>query len=410
MPVALSIAIAFVLGCLTFWVYSRITVIAPLVQTLQRRSQFRAERFTPNKTVVKALDQQIVTLQRDLGAATVDAHRASVALSATHDAISLADAEGRIVLTNGAFDELQATPILGPLVTAQINAAHIQVAASGFFRRDIEVFGPPRRVFLLDGNEVADGYTVISARDVTALDRSEQVRRDFVANVSHELQTPVAALSLLAETLVDETDTEVQRRLGERLVGEASRLSRIIDELLELSKLEGSNQFVTEMVPVASAVAEAVARHRYVANEANVSLEVHDIDPVLSLEAERASLVSAIGNLVENAIKYSPSGTVEVSVDVTDASVAIVVADDGVGIPRADLGRVFERFYRVDRSRSVDTGGTGLGLSIVRHVAENHGGTVTVESTEGVGTTFTLTLPWRSPTEAVSAGVASERS
>jgi two-component system sensor histidine kinase SenX3 len=223
-----------------------------------------------------------------------------------------------------------------------------------------------------------------------------------VANISHELKTPVGAMSVLAETLEHETDPETISRIVERMMSEAQRATRTIDDLMELSRIELGGEREIEPVRVEAVIAAAVDRVVELAARRDIGL-TNVVSPEVTgvvVQGDRRQLTSAVGNLVENAVKYSePGGRVEVRTDLTDGAVEIVVVDEGVGIPQRDLDRIFERFYRVDRARSRETGGSGLGLSIVRHVATNHGGEVRVESAEGEGSTFTLRLPaGRAPT------------
>jgi len=231
--------------------------------------------------------------------------------------------------------------------------------------------------------------------DVSERRQLEAVRRDFVANVSHELRTPVGALALLGEALSGESDPEVVSRLARRITAEADRAARMIEDLLDLSRIEGGGPAPRRQVSVDMLVSAALERSRPVAELRRVHLQSsHRRAPGAWLMGDEAQLVSAVANLVDNAVKYSDEGSsVRVSARMGDGCVDISVRDRGIGIPRKDLQRVFERFYRVDRARSRDTGGTGLGLSIVRHVATNHGGDVSVESAEGQGSTFTLHLP-----------------
>jgi two-component system sensor histidine kinase SenX3 len=219
-----------------------------------------------------------------------------------------------------------------------------------------------------------------------------------VANVSHELRTPIGALAVLAETIAAGTDAEVTARLAERMVSESERLARIVEDLLDLSIVEAQERAGREPLPVTALVGDAVDQVRLAAEDAGISIDASNVPANLRVDCDRRQVVSAIYNLLDNAVKYSESGQpVEVTAVLRDARCAIAVRDHGIGIPSRDLERVFERFYRVDRARSRQTGGTGLGLAIVRHVAQNHGGEVTVESHEGEGTTFTLLLPAAAP-------------
>jgi two-component system sensor histidine kinase SenX3 len=230
--------------------------------------------------------------------------------------------------------------------------------------------------------------------DISERRRLEAVRRDFVANISHELKTPVGALGLLAETMADEEDQSVARRLAERMQLEATRVGRIIEDLLDLSRIESEESPSREPVPVHLVLAEAAERLRPTAELRSITIDVAEPNHRLTVMGERRQLVSALNNLLENAVKYSDDGgRVEVTTTTDGTWVELAVCDHGIGIPARDLERIFERFYRVDRARARDTGGTGLGLAIVRHVATNHGGDVRVESHEGEGSTFTLRLP-----------------
>jgi two-component system sensor histidine kinase SenX3 len=263
--------------------------------------------------------------------------------------------------------------------------------------RELDLFGPPRRALLLSAVPVSDGDRLLGAvaviEDVSERRRLEAVRRDFVANISHELKTPVGALGLLAETLGAEDDPVVSRRLAERMTNEAFRVARTIDDLLDLSRIEAEPSVEEEVTAVHAVVAEAVERIAPVGRSRHIRLDV-EVPRRHAVRGDRRQLVSAVANLLENACKYSDAGsTVTVRSRADGSWVEIDVADSGVGIPEQDLERVFERFYRVDRARSRETGGTGLGLAIVRHVAGNHGGEVRVRSHEGEGSVFTLRLP-----------------
>jgi two-component system, OmpR family, sensor histidine kinase SenX3 len=274
--------------------------------------------------------------------------------------------------------------------------------------RTVDLFGPPRRTLVLKAIRLQEDArplgVLLVIDDVTDRRRLEAVRRDFVANISHELKTPVGALALLAETLLAEDEPVVARRLAERMLTEAFRVGRTIDDLLELSRIEADEEARREDVPVQAFIAQAVDRVRPAAEQQEIEIEVDEPAARLAVAGDRRQLVSATYNLLENAVKYSdPGSTIDVRARTDGRWVDIEVQDHGIGIPRRDLERVFERFYRVDRGRSRETGGTGLGLAIVRHVASNHAGDVRVESAEGEGSTFTLRLPVGTGPVAVTA-------
>jgi two-component system sensor histidine kinase SenX3 len=240
--------------------------------------------------------------------------------------------------------------------------------------------------------------------DVSERRRLEDIRRDFIANVSHELKTPMGALGLLAETLQFETDPDVAQRLASRINSEAFRVNRIIEDLLDLSRIEGEGSPSREPISVSLIVADAIERIRTAAEQHEVKINFDEPEANQVVFGDRRQLTSALHALLENAVVYSPQdGTVEITIESRRRApregesvgpcVHVEIRDHGVGIPAKDLERIFERFYRVDPGRARETGGTGLGLSIVRHVAQNHGGNVLVDSREGEGSTFTLELP-----------------
>ncbi|HEX2174839.1 MAG TPA: ATP-binding protein [Nocardioidaceae bacterium] len=231
--------------------------------------------------------------------------------------------------------------------------------------------------------------------DQTRERRVEAIRRDFVANVSHELKTPIGALVLLSEAVGEAAgDAEAVERFSGRMRTEAERLGRLVQQIIELSRLQGGDP-ADAAVPVDldRVVDNALDRSRVDAEDQNVHL-VRKGDRGIWVHGNAEQLLLALGNLVENAIAYSSSGTTVVVAARREASgVQITVTDRGIGIPAHELERIFERFYRVDPARARSTGGTGLGLSIVKHVAASHGGDVQVWSVQGEGSSFTLSLP-----------------
>ena len=255
---------------------------------------------------------------------------------------------------------------------------------------------------------------LVLAEDLTEASRVDAVRRDFVANVSHELKTPIGALSLLAEAVLSSAEEpEAVRHFAGRMEAEAGRLSALVGDLIDLSRLQGEDPLKdAEPVSVDAVIAEAVDAARLLAQTAQIEVVVGGTKGLEVLGVE-GHLVTALRNLLTNAVSYSPRGTrVAVASRVANNVVEISVTDQGMGIPENELHRVFERFYRVDQARSRVTGGTGLGLSIVKHVAENHGGEVGVWSVLGEGSTFTLRLPPYTPVEEIplSSAVVEEES
>jgi two-component system sensor histidine kinase SenX3 len=238
-------------------------------------------------------------------------------------------------------------------------------------------------------------FAVVYLDDQSEQARMEASRRDFVANVSHELKTPVAAMAVLAEALLESSDEpETVRRFGQMLHTESQRLANMVGELIELSRLQGAERLPDlVVVDVDSVVQEAISRYKVVADNADITITT-DAPTGFEVLGDQGLLVTAVANLISNAIAYSPNGsTVSISRRREGDQVEIAVTDRGIGIARADQERVFERFFRVDKARSRATGGTGLGLAIVKHVAANHDGTIRVWSRPGTGSTFTLSIP-----------------
>jgi len=238
-------------------------------------------------------------------------------------------------------------------------------------------------------------FAVIDASDESEQIRLDAARRDFVANISHELKTPVGAMALLAEALLEsvEDPTAVQH-FGSRLLGEARRLGSMVTELIALSRLQGAEKLPDlAVVDVDQVVSEALGRCRLTAEAAGIEVTA-DAPSGLEVRGDRTLLVTALANLIENAIAYSlTDSAVSVSRACRHGQVELSVTDRGIGIAPEHQERVFERFFRVDAARSRATGGTGLGLAIVKHVAANHNGQVRLWSRQDTGSTFTVVLP-----------------
>ena len=260
---------------------------------------------------------------------------------------------------------------------------------------------------------LGDEFTVIDASDESDAVRLEATRRDFVANVSHELKTPVGAMALLAEAVLDAADDPVEvRRFGTKILTEANRLGTLVTELIALSRLQGAER-LPELATVAvdQVITEALDRCRLAAESANIRITA-DPPSGLVLHGDATLLVTALSNLLDNAVSYSPPGSpVSISRRLDTGPhgtyVEIAVTDRGLGIAPEHQQRVFERFFRIDQARSRSTGGTGLGLAIVKHVAANHGGEVHLWSKPGTGSTFTLRIPAHLP--AIPEGAARSR-
>ena len=242
---------------------------------------------------------------------------------------------------------------------------------------------------------------LVLLRDESEAQRVHDVRRDFVANISHELKTPIGALALLSEAVLGaKDDAEAVSRFAERMQVESKRLTGLVQEIIQLSRVQDSDPLKeAQQLSAGDIIKEALDQCRTTADSRQISLTFQDSEDAMIL-GDRDQLTMAIHNLIENAINYSPADTkVAVSTTVENGIITISVADQGIGIPEAEVERIFERFYRVDPARSRETGGTGLGLSIVKHIINKHGGEISVWSSENVGSTFSIRLPIQSQTE-----------
>lgn len=346
-------------------------------RAVQRRQQAAAE--WTGLTVAQML--QRIVAQMPLGAAVVDAHR---------DVVYLNDRARDLGLVRDRQLDNQAWQAAQQALTGADVEFDLRPPKRAGNRSGLSVHGHARLL-----SEVDRRFAVVFVYDQSEYARMEATRRDFVANVSHELKTPVGAMALLAEALLASADDpETVRRFAERVLVEANRLGDMIGELIELSRLEGAERLrnVTD-VEVDTVVSEAISRHKVAADNADIEIRT-DAPSGLRVLGDERLLVTALANLVSNAIAYSPPGSpVSVSRRRRGDNVEIAVTDRGIGIALEDQARVFERFFRGDKARSRATGGSGLGLAIVKHVAANHNGSIGVWSKPGTGSTFTLSIP-----------------
>ncbi|QFZ23606.1 sensor histidine kinase [Saccharothrix syringae] len=322
----------------------------------------------------------------------------AMVVRSSHDGIAVLNAFGDVVLHNARAEEL------GVVRNNRVDdrarrAAELARRDGGVVSVDLSslevIKGRQPAAVHAAVKVLTEGFVVVEASDESEAVRLEATRRDFVANVSHELKTPVGALALLAEAVLDAADDrEEVRRFSAKIMQEATRLGTLVTELIALSRLQGAEKLPElSEVDVDVVVSEAMSRTKLAAESASIDVTTDDPSG-LTVEGDRTLLVTALSNLLENAVAYSPPGSpVSVSRKLVDGYVEIAVTDRGIGIAEDQQTRVFERFYRVDKARSRATGGTGLGLAIVKHVANNHGGEVKLWSVPGTGSTFTLRIP-----------------
>ena len=296
-------------------------------------------------------------------------------------------------LRNNAAAAMTGVRYVDILVDQAVDEMLETIVTSKSSERILEAVAGTTRFFKIRGQAIDQQKVIVTVEDITEKSRIDTVQTDFVANLSHELKTPIGAVAALADSLNGETETEVVWRLAERIVTESHRMSRIVDDLLDLSRVEFGGTEEWSDVDLGSVLVEAVGTNQHAAKRQGLGLSLTGSAELL-VRGDRSQLVSVISNLVDNAIKYSEAGgVVRVEGMIQGDEVVVTVTDHGIGIAERDQKRIFERFYRVDKARSRATGGTGLGLSIVRHIVLEHGGSIDVRSEEGIGSTFMVRLP-----------------
>jgi len=353
-------------------------------------------------------------LSDNIGQLAEQKDRMGTILRTMADGIVVTDRKGEILLLNPASERMfgvKAQDVVGKEIEALTNIPNVPamvrttLETGRIISEELGSQLPAERIVQVYSSPVHDERGSISGavlvlHDVTESRRLVEMRKDFVANVSHELRTPVASIRAIVGALQAGAmqDPQTLERFVNSLDSETERLSLLLTDLLNISELEsGKRRPRRSMVNLREIVGQAVSNLAESANRSRIGIAV-TVPPALRAYVDRRQIYQVVVNLVDNAIKYTPEGgSVEISGEETESSVILRVKDTGVGIAPAHIDRIFERFYRVDKARSRQLGGTGLGLSIVRDIVEAHGGTVTVESTEGVGSTFTVTLPKMKP-------------
>ncbi|MCC7123953.1 MAG: PAS domain-containing protein [Acidobacteria bacterium] len=357
--------------------------------------------------VARAMDQAVHELGRHATSLTRDRARMEAILSSMVEGVLVVDDQGRIQLVNDAarrmlrlerdaLDRSYVEVIRHPGIVEQIGQAMNNTPTDG-----LELSLPRDRSRTLVARVapvVTEGHgAVLVLHDVTDLKNADQIRRDFVANVSHELRTPLTAIKGYAEALIDDPDDQASReRFLEIIHRQASRMERLVKDLLRLARLD-AGQEAAEYAPcdIHALAAGIAADFEPLVREKAQHLHLHVAAEARTVTTDPAKLHDILRNLIENAVNYTPAeGTLTIEVTRDDSDFHIRVADTGPGLPEADLLRVFERFYRVDKSRA-RPGGTGLGLAIVKHLVHVMGGTVTAANSEQGGAVFTVRLPLR---------------
>ncbi|MDC4227289.1 MAG: phosphate regulon sensor histidine kinase PhoR [Candidatus Manganitrophus sp.] len=391
-------------------------LVAPLLQMAEAaqkiargdfRHRVRIRSGDEMEALSDALNRMAEDLQRKIQDLSDDRAKTLAILSGMVEGVLVLDDKGRIVLTNASFEKmfgLVGDPWIGRyhyerLRHHPLNALIKEVIGTGKpLSQEVRLETTHRPYLQVQASvtEQIPRSVVLVFHDITDIKRLERMRKDFVANVSHELRTPLAAIKGYLETLADgglENREEAMEFLA-ILQKNTDRMTNIVRDLLQLSRIEsGLDPIRSIRIDLKEAVDRNLLLLKPLAEKKGQALTV-SIQPGLSLQADPEKLNQVFINLLDNAIKYTPEkGTITVTASETDKAVAIEIGDSGIGIPKEDLSRIFERFYRVDRTRSRELGGTGLGLSIVKHIVEAHGGKIMVESEIGKGSRFTLLFP-----------------
>jgi len=357
----------------------------------------------------QSINATALLLQERLRELAVEKSRLEAILRNMVDGVLLVDSRRKLVMVNPAAEAMfgiTAREVLGKdhlEVTYHFDLdEQMQKVLTDGQPRTLEIRRARPREEILEarlapfGDGTERGVLVV-LRNVTRARQLEKMRREFVASVAHELRTPLTAIRGFAETLLDGAleEPEAARQFVGIIKQESEALSRLIEDLLDLSHIEsGKWKMYREPIQPVQLVTEAVERLMPKAKERGIDLRLQVPEALPQITGDPGRLAQVLGNLMDNALKYTArGGSVTVSAWEEGPWVKISVADTGVGIPQADLPRVFERFYRVDKARSRSTGGTGLGLAIAKHIVEAHGGTIGVDSEVGKGTTFTFALP-----------------
>lgn len=332
-------------------------------------------------------------------------------LSSMTEGVVVLDKSGNIIIANSAirkiFDlndrELTGLSTLEVIRNYDLHVFLNEVLqAKKPMTKEIEMLSPVNKIFEIHASpfwqENGDFKGVVAVfYDITELRKLERIRSEFVANVSHELRTPLSSIKGYVETLLDGAinDSENNMKFLNIINEHTKRLDRLINDLLDLSKIETKRiELKLEVLNIKDTINKVISLLKTKTDEREITIETNIPEDLLQIKADKNKLEQVFFNLLDNAIKFNvDKGRITISVEILADKIRIDISDTGIGIPEKDLPRIFERFYRVDKTRSRELGGTGLGLSIIKHIVELHEGTVSVESKLNKGSKFSFTLP-----------------
>jgi two-component system phosphate regulon sensor histidine kinase PhoR len=358
----------------------------------------------------RTLSQTAVKLDQTIHSLTVERNQSAAILASMEEGVAVIDTNQRVTFCNAAFCQAAGVSNTGwegrpvvELIRHSDLLSMIQQALTGneIVHGEVIVGSMRTRSFAVTSAPVRSDTSTTGAvmvlYDITEIRRLERIRRDFVANVSHEFRTPLTAIRGFSETLLEGAleDSGNRRRFIEIIHDHALRLSRLTDDLLRLAQIEaGQLRLEFKPVTVNGIVEPCIETSRAKAMQKGLTLEIQYAQSLPELRGDIGALRGVLQELLDNAIRYSsPGGQIRIQTALKDATAVISVSDTGIGIPKADQDKIFERFYRTDPARSRESGGTGLGLSIAKHLIEAHGGQIRVESEVGRGSTFSIFLP-----------------
>lgn len=398
----------------------------PIYDLTQKTIQSVSSYFRPESAsylgddldkLSKAIDEIAIQFRNRIDEVSKERDYLQTIFKGMAEGVLVVDERGRILVANHALRQLLDLPpsVANRTALEIIRNAQLEEAIRNVTRQgnstlfELNLLLPLGKTFEVNVVQItpspeekekgAEGVrgAIAVFHDITRLKELEKVRQDFVANVSHELRTPLATIKGYAETLLDGAlQEEVAAQFVQVIKRHTDRLTKIVEDLLTLSKIESKEfQLKSENVLISGIIDDAIDFVKELSERKGISIRKNDISPSLSVHADRDYLEQVLINLFDNAIKYGrEGGEITISAIEKDRNeVQISLSDNGTGIPKEDLPRIFERFYRVDRGRSKELGGTGLGLSIVKHLVQAHGGRVWAESQLGEGSTFYFTLP-----------------